>query len=178
MVPFKGRSSLKQYIPSKPQKWGYKVFLLCDAQGMVHSFEIYTGRIDAVPGEPDIGASGNIVLKLSQNIQPGLNHLLFCDNWFTSLKLSSSLSKKKMSTVLAQSVLIDCKVVLCLLMQASSKKGRGSFEEFETVVDATKIIALKWYDNRAVTTLSMFAGAEPVTSVGRWERSKKDDRTG
>ncbi|KAH8025244.1 hypothetical protein HPB51_005440 [Rhipicephalus microplus] len=91
MVPFKGRSSLKQYIPSKPHKWGYKVFLLCDPQGMVHSFEIYTGRIDAVPGEADIGASGNIVLKLSQNIQPGLNHLLFCDNWFTSLKLFSSL---------------------------------------------------------------------------------------
>ncbi|KAH8036022.1 hypothetical protein HPB51_016326 [Rhipicephalus microplus] len=42
MVPFKGRSSLKQYIPSKPHKWGYKVFLLCDPQGMVHSFEIYT----------------------------------------------------------------------------------------------------------------------------------------
>lgn len=172
MVPFKGRSSLKQYIPSKPHKWGYKVFLLCDPQGMVHSFEIYTGRIDAVPGEPDIGASGNIVLKLSQNIQPGLNHLLFCDNWFTSLKLFSSLSKKDvhcLGTVRAN------RLQGCPLPSDASlkKKGRGSFEEFETVVDATKLIALKWYDNRAVTTLSTFAGAEPVTSVGRWERSKK-----
>ncbi|KAH8022767.1 hypothetical protein HPB51_005065 [Rhipicephalus microplus] len=129
-------------------------------------------RIDAVPGEPDIGATGNIVLKLSQNIQPGLNHLLFCDNWFTPLKLFSSLSKKDvhcLGTVRAN------RLQGCPLPSDASlkKKGRGSFEEFETVVDATKLIALKWYDNRAATTLSTFAGAETVTSVGRWERSKK-----
>lgn len=172
MIPFKGRSSLKQYIPSKRSKWGYKVFLLCDPESMVHSFEIYTGRIDAVPGEPDIGASGNIVLKLLQMIQPGLNHLLFCDNWFTSLKLFSSLSKNDvhcLGTVRAN------QLQGCPLPSVASlkKKGRGSFEEFETVVDATKLIALKWYGNRAVTTLSTFAGAEPITSVGRWEHSKK-----
>ncbi|KAL3210992.1 hypothetical protein MRX96_008499 [Rhipicephalus microplus] len=174
MVPFKGRSSLKQYIPSKPHKWGYKVFLLCDPQGMVHSFEIYTGRIDAVPGEARHWCQWQYSPQafISQNIQPGLNHLLFCDNWFTSLKLFSSLSKKDvhcLGTVRAN------RLQGCPLPSDASlkKKGRGSFEEFETVVDATKLIALKWYDNRAVTTLSTFAGAEPVTSVGRWERSKK-----
>ncbi|KAH9384244.1 hypothetical protein HPB48_026229 [Haemaphysalis longicornis] len=30
LVPFKGRSSLKQYLPKKPKKWGYKLFLLGD----------------------------------------------------------------------------------------------------------------------------------------------------
>ena len=30
MVPFKGRSVLKQYLPMKPHKWGYKLFVLCD----------------------------------------------------------------------------------------------------------------------------------------------------
>jgi len=35
MVPFKGTSWLKQYIPKKPHKWGYKFFLLCDSSGVV-----------------------------------------------------------------------------------------------------------------------------------------------
>ena len=30
MIPFKGASSLKQYLPNKPHKYGYKVFVLCD----------------------------------------------------------------------------------------------------------------------------------------------------
>ena len=31
MIPFKGFSSLKQYLPLKPSKWGYKVYCLCGA---------------------------------------------------------------------------------------------------------------------------------------------------
>ena len=27
MVPFKGASSMKQYLPKKPQKWGFKIFV-------------------------------------------------------------------------------------------------------------------------------------------------------
>ena len=30
MVPFKGRHRLKQYLPSKPKKWGYKILILAD----------------------------------------------------------------------------------------------------------------------------------------------------
>lgn len=31
MIPFKGRYTLKQYMPNKPVKWGYKVWCLCDS---------------------------------------------------------------------------------------------------------------------------------------------------
>ncbi len=31
MIPFKGRNVLKQYMPKKPVKWGYKVWCLCDS---------------------------------------------------------------------------------------------------------------------------------------------------
>jgi len=57
MVPFKGRSSLKQFLPKKPHKWGYKIFMLCDTRGMVHNFEIYTGKIMPVEGYPDLRAT-------------------------------------------------------------------------------------------------------------------------
>ncbi|XP_040068418.1 piggyBac transposable element-derived protein 3-like [Ixodes scapularis] len=36
MFPFKGRSSLKQYLSSKPHKYGYKIFVLCDIHGMTY----------------------------------------------------------------------------------------------------------------------------------------------
>ncbi|KAL2083578.1 hypothetical protein ACEWY4_021351 [Coilia grayii] len=32
IIPYKGKSHLKQYNPSKPHKWGYKVYLLCDSK--------------------------------------------------------------------------------------------------------------------------------------------------
>ena len=48
MVPFKGASSLKQYIPKKPHKWGYKLFVLADHKGMVYDFFPYSEKIPPV----------------------------------------------------------------------------------------------------------------------------------
>uniref|UniRef100_A0A8P4G9Y2 PiggyBac transposable element-derived protein domain-containing protein n=1 Tax=Dicentrarchus labrax TaxID=13489 RepID=A0A8P4G9Y2_DICLA len=45
MVLFKGRNRLKQYLPSKPKKWGYKILVLAGSDGVPHNFEIYTGRV-------------------------------------------------------------------------------------------------------------------------------------
>ena len=44
MVRYKGRSSLKQYMPKKPVKRGFKIWCLCDANGgYLQKFQIYTG---------------------------------------------------------------------------------------------------------------------------------------
>ena len=45
MVKFKGRSSLKQYIPLKPIKRGYKIWCLCDSiTGYLFDCRIYLGK--------------------------------------------------------------------------------------------------------------------------------------
>ena len=95
MIPFKGKSALKQYIPSKPHKYGYKVFILCSNKGIIHDFEVYTGKIEPPAGEPDLGASSNIVVRLSKIIPADKNQLLFFDNWFTSVPLICHLAKSK-----------------------------------------------------------------------------------
>ncbi|XP_040073998.1 piggyBac transposable element-derived protein 2-like [Ixodes scapularis] len=172
MVPFKLHSSIKQYLPKKPHKWGYKIFTLCDSRGVVHSFDLYTGHIDQVPGFSDIGASGSIVIKLAQCVQPQLGHLLYFDNWFTSLKLLVTLAQRgiyALGTVRANR-LQGCKMATDTELR---KRGRGSAEEYEAVVDNQKVIVVKWYDNRSVTTASTFAGAQPVTTVMRWDRREK-----
>uniref|UniRef100_A0A667WLN7 PiggyBac transposable element-derived protein domain-containing protein n=1 Tax=Myripristis murdjan TaxID=586833 RepID=A0A667WLN7_9TELE len=166
MVPFKGRSSLKQYIPKKPHKWGYKIFVLCDTKGLVHSFDIFTGKTDPVPGEPDIGASGNIVLKLAQVIPGAVNHLLYFDNWFSSLDLFATLANKGIPALgtVQQNRLHGCSFCSDTDMK---KKGRGTFEEKKAVVDSAEIRAVKWFDNRAVST------AQSVSDVERWDRKLK-----
>jgi hypothetical protein len=80
MIPFKGKHKLKNYIKNKPKKWGYKAFVLCDSHGIVHNFELYTGKTKHDPTLPDVGVSGNVVLCLSKIIPQNMYHKLYFDN--------------------------------------------------------------------------------------------------
>ena len=97
IVPFKGRISLKQYNPQKPHKWGYKFFVLADPKGIMYDFIPYTGKIQLVedPNVPDLKASSNAVLHLAQTIPSNKNHIIFFDNWFTSLPLLEHLASRE-----------------------------------------------------------------------------------
>ena len=45
MIRYKGRSSMKQYMPKKPIKRGFKVWMRADAiNGFVSDLDIYTGK--------------------------------------------------------------------------------------------------------------------------------------
>ncbi|CAK1581011.1 unnamed protein product [Parnassius mnemosyne] len=61
---------MKQYLPNKPHKWGFKLFVLCSLSGYAYSFEIYTGKqnVDNLSDEPDIGVVGNTVIILCRSI--------------------------------------------------------------------------------------------------------------
>jgi hypothetical protein len=44
MILFKGRSVMKQYMPLKPIKRGYKMWCLCDStNGYLYNMALYTG---------------------------------------------------------------------------------------------------------------------------------------
>lgn len=132
----------------------------------MHSFEIFTGTIDPVPGQLDIGASGNIVLKLRQVIRPSVNHLLYFDNWFSSLKLFVVLAKMGIPALgtAQQNRLVEC---VFSPDDTMKKKRRGTYEEKKTVVDNVEMRAVKWFDNRGVVVASTFASAKPVSNVDR-----------
>ena len=53
MVAFKGRADIKQYIPSKPHKWGYKIYCLASDNYLLR-FEVYEGK--ALHPGPHAGA--------------------------------------------------------------------------------------------------------------------------
>lgn len=62
----KARHYLKQYLPMKPDKWGYKFFVLYGVSGFFYNFEMYSGQENNIdskfPWEPDLGASSNVAL--------------------------------------------------------------------------------------------------------------------
>ena len=60
---FKGRSSIKQYLPLKPVKHGFKVGVRADSlNGYICDFDVYTGKEDA----PQQNFRADVVQKLSE----------------------------------------------------------------------------------------------------------------
>lgn len=168
IIPFKGKSSLKQYTPNKPHKWGYKLFALCDSHGILHDFEIYSGKISPVPNLPDLGASSNVVLSLTQIIPDNQNYLVYFDNWFASPALFGVLANKGIGA-LGTVRLNRFRGLSFTPDKEMKKRGRGSFEEKETTIDGIDLRAVKWLDNRAVTLVSTFDSAEPADMVTRYD---------
>ena len=41
IIPFKGRSGLKVYMPKKPHKWGFKLWGRSDSDGFMYDFDVY-----------------------------------------------------------------------------------------------------------------------------------------
>jgi hypothetical protein len=169
MVPFKGRSSIKQYNPKKPHKWGYKIYVLSGISGFAYDFEIYSGKQDNIllPEEVDCGASGNVVVRLSRSIPSNVNYKVYFDNYFNSPELQLFLAKKG---ILSLGTVRLNRVSQCNMMSDTDlkKKGRGAFEERLAVVDDVQIAAVRWLDNKPVSFLSTLIGSQPVGQVRRW----------
>lgn len=88
MVGFKGRSSLKQYMPMKPIKRGFKIWVLADSQcGYMLNFSVYEGKSK----ETEDGTSGErVVLRLANNyLRKG--YCLYFDNYFSTYTLIQQL---------------------------------------------------------------------------------------
>ena len=65
MIPFQGRSTLKQYMPAKPVKRGIKVWCRADSHnGYMCEFQVYTGK----SGEAEGGLGKRVVLDLTREL--------------------------------------------------------------------------------------------------------------
>ena len=160
MIPFKGRSTLKQYMPLKPIKRGYKVWCLADAQtGYVMKFSIYTGK-DA--RAPELGLGESVVLKLVSNMSAC--QLVAFDNFFTTVSLMHELQKRGLYAV--GTVRPSRQGIPCVIKE-KEKMDRGE-HRFQT---KGQIAAIKWQDRKPVTVLS--AGFNP-SSVVKINRKNKD----
>lgn len=76
-IPFKGTSSIEQYVKKK-QKRGYKVFMRCGASGILYEFSIYIGKETC--NTYDLGFSGDTVVQLCTDLPNNENFRIFTDS--------------------------------------------------------------------------------------------------
>ena len=87
-----GRSSMKQYVPKKPVRRGFKVWVVADSEnGYFLDVDVYVGRpSDGVSTEHGLGE--RVVLQLTQPFRQK-HYQVFCDNFFSSPALFEELLK-------------------------------------------------------------------------------------
>ena len=115
VVPFKAFLWIKQYNPNKLKKWGCKLYVWCDDEGLVYNFEVHTGKIGDCTNQPDIGAWGYIVLTFLENVDQHKGHKLFMDNWYTGIALATTLMKDGISlsgTIRNNRLKKNCKILI------------------------------------------------------------------
>ncbi|XP_051171925.1 piggyBac transposable element-derived protein 4-like [Leptopilina boulardi] len=162
MIPFKGRSSLKQYMPMKPIKRGYKVWCLCYSKtGYVLRIDIYTGKSSSTDFSCDT-LGERVVLHLTEQLRNS-GALVAFDNFFTSVKLIKELKAKK---IFAVGTVRTNRVGLPDIMKEKKKMVRGEFENRTQGC----VAAIKWMDSKPVTVLSTAHDPAFVTEVKRKNR--------
>ncbi|XP_022908188.2 piggyBac transposable element-derived protein 4-like [Onthophagus taurus] len=97
LVGFRGRFTFVQYMPSKPAKYGLKIFWMCEStSGYTLDGLVYVGR---QPGEPP---RKNLELEVVQTLVRGIHNSgrnLTIDNFFTSIPLATYLLDKNITVV-------------------------------------------------------------------------------
>ena len=161
MIPFKGRSSMKQYIPFKPVKRGFKVWAMADAlNGYLYDFNVYTGA----SGERELALGEKVVLKLSESVK-GKHHQLFFDNYFTSLPLLDKLLAQ--GTYACGTIRTNRKNFPFVISEEAKRFQRGE----STFRQSNDIVATAWKDSKVVNVASTLADPTEHTTVKRTQKN-------
>ena len=90
MVKYKGHVKGKVLMPKKPIKTGFKIWSCsCSCCGYLCTFQLYEGKPD---GKSEKGLVMRVVKDLLEPFA-GFNHVLYCDNYYSSGPLLDSLAK-------------------------------------------------------------------------------------
>lgn len=89
---------MKQYMPGKPVKRGYKIWARSDASsGYPHQFEVYTGKKD--DGAISEGLGYRVITSLTNDLHPTSPFLVVFDNFFTSVPIMETLFSKNIYAI-------------------------------------------------------------------------------
>ncbi|XP_046666851.1 piggyBac transposable element-derived protein 4-like [Homalodisca vitripennis] len=155
MIKFKGRSSLKQYLPKKPIKRGYKLWMLADKSGYIVEFEVYTGKVGEMT-QHDLGPT--VVKNLTQRFQ-GKHQTVYIDNYFVSYLMEDLKSMDINACGKVQAGRKNLPV-----FKDTKEMDRG---DYDWRVSDGGVTAIKWIDNKEVLFLSNFHDPLEITTVKR-----------
>ncbi len=169
MVPFKGRSILRMYMPKKPKKWGIKLWGRASPSGILQTFDVYQGKGTGLGGDETdgCGLGGNVVMPTL----PNKPYKIFADNFFTNFTMAAEL--KKHGFHFTGTIRANCLHDAPLMSEKELKKdgGRGTYDSvYESNDD---LCLVRWLGNKAVTLLSTYIGPTPTTKVKQYDRTIK-----
>lgn len=162
-------SYMKQYLPNKPKKWGFKFYVMCDTTGYAYKFELYSGSIN-IPTvlEPDLQSSANIVIRLLREVPRFQNYIVYFDNFYTTVPLLVYLRTQGILAVgtIRRNRIKNCKLPDEKLMM---KYERGTSQEFISNIYGVDVTSLSWKDNRIVNLVSTYVGTKPISDTNNSE---------
>ena len=167
MVAFKGRCSVKQYMPQKPTKRGFKVWVRADStNGYVSQFECYTGKKGSTT---EHGLGGSVVTRLTRDLVGKYFHV-FMDNFFSSVTLFQQLLAEN---IYATGTLRSNRKQFPSELLPIVKKGLPSCGDYSFRQDSN-LAVIVWQDTKAVVIMSIAHNPSEATTV---KRKKGDGST-
>ena len=161
MVKFKGRSTLKQYQPLKPIKRGFKIWCRADStNGYVDNFVVYTGKSD----EGRTTSLGyKVIMEVCRDLL-GKGYHVYCDNYFTSVRLAGDLLEQ--GTTLVGTTRPDRvdfpKAAINKEVVAGDSRGIAV-----TIVLDNKVHCFVWLDKKPVFFIDTLFGRTAFCTVPR-----------
>lgn len=164
MVATKARLSIKQYIKSKPTKWGLKFFVLADINGYTVNFQLYTGKSKYASGK---GLSFDVVTSLVKKDFLGSGYIVYTDNYYTSPLLFRHLRQQGFGACGTYregriGVPTACKNAL------TKKSPRGSIRWIRD----GDLLFVKWIDAREVSLCSTVHSVYSGDTVQRYQKNE------
>lgn len=145
MIPFKGRTSLMQYMPAKPTKWGLKAWGLADAEtGYMYNWKLYLGKDGGRPADVPLGT--HVVQTLAEPLFDK-GHVIYMDNFFSSPALYKLLADNQTGacgTLRANRIGVPDQI-----KRAQPRAGQPPV----TARDG-QILFISWYDKKVVNLIT------------------------
>ena len=124
MLPFKGRSYLRQYFPKKLRKWELRIWRRSGFSGFLYEFDVYRGHSNKT--NSTFGVSG-LVAMLCSTLPKQENHKVFAENSFYQSTITHRAPQIKQYLVYWNYSGIMFKKLPSVSKKDIKKKRRGSF---------------------------------------------------
>ena len=164
MIKYYGRHGCKQYIRGKPIRFGYKAWCLNLVSGYLIDFDFYQGKSSTLP-VTSLGVGGSVIKNLVSRL-PGRGYHVFCDRFFTSLKLVEEMGVEGIGITgtIQRNRMGDCP----LRHECELVKNRGDFDYLK---NNTNLVCV-WKDNATVSLCTNTSSVYPIGKASRYSSAQ------
>ena len=181
VIPWKGKSSIKQYMRSKPVRWGFKFFCICDAiTGYFIEFMLYSGS-DCCSNK--FGLCTDVVLEMCKRAGlEGTKRIIVADNYYSSPLLCAALARVdvgyvgtcRMSRRCVPKSLISFTGRICDVKRGAIKSAWLVLNSVDPGLPATPIFMCSWKDNKTANFIGTAGGVETLSVVRKDRKGRKE----